>query len=122
MRKSHRRTPKNSRFRFRFRGLGTATLILVGILIWLAINMNAIVDCMKAYRLRNIAQDNLNKVTKEVRTLEGQKLSLKLGTFQNEKAARETYKLVKPGENLILLNPAESDERNSRAESEQENP
>jgi hypothetical protein len=38
-----------------------------------------------------------------VTLLTREKMSLELGLFENEKSVREAYRLVRPGERLILL-------------------
>lgn len=101
---ARKRSPSSTRRRSRFRGLGTAGIIVaVSLLVWIAINSTSLAAFLKAYRERNRTLDNVVGLRKRLIDLEGEKLSLKVGTFQTEKIARETLILVKPGEVLIRL-------------------
>ena len=53
-------------------------LILVGLLVWFAINADALVDCIRAYRERNAAREDLDRLNQDVLDLEEKKLALKV--------------------------------------------
>jgi len=99
--------PPRPDFRHRFRGLRTATLVLAGILLLLAFNIGSLQRLIAANRERNTKRDSVEAAKLRLGELERQKRSLELGMFEREKSVREAYRLVRPGEKLILIPPAE---------------
>jgi cell division protein FtsB len=96
-----------SPFARRFPGLRTATLALCGVLVWLVLNVGSLRQFIAAYRQRNIQHDEAEMMKDQVKELERQKQSLELEMFENEKSVREAYRLVRPGERLILIKEEE---------------
>jgi len=96
-----------SPFALHFRGLRTLTLVLAGILIWFVFSYRGILQYLGARGRRNAQRDNVESVKEEIGELEKQKQSLELGMFENEKSVREAYRLVRPGENLIVISEEE---------------
>lgn len=108
------RQPSRSTFTHRFRSLRIATLLLIGVLIWLGFNVGSLRQFINAYQQRNLQRDSVEAMREKVAKLEKRKRSLGLGMFENEKSVREDYRLVHPGEKLILLNPEEKRTSGSR--------
>jgi len=99
--------PSRPDFRHRFRGLRTATVVLIGILLLLVFNIGSLQRLITAYRERNTKRDSVEAAKLRLSELERQKRSLELGMFEREKSVREAYRLVRPGEKLILIPPEE---------------
>jgi hypothetical protein len=116
-----RRKPTESRFTFRFRGLRAATFILAGCLLWLLVNIGSLRRFLEAYHVRNRERDRVEEINRQVAQLRREKMSLELGMFENEKSVRETYRLVHPGERLILL-AGDEDKTSRPAERETDRP
>jgi len=104
---ARRRQLTRSSFTQRFRGLRVATLLLIAALVWLGLNVGSLRRFINTYQQRNLQRDSVETLREKVAELEEQKRSLELGMFDNEKSVREAYRLVHPGEKLILLNPEE---------------
>jgi len=105
-------------FSLRFRWLKTASLILLGLVIWLAFNIQSLRRFLHAYHMRNLQRANVEALREKVAQLRAQKESLEKGSFENEKAVREAYRLVRPGEKLILLAPETEESSAAREGSE----
>jgi hypothetical protein len=102
---ARKRRPTRPTIPFRFLGLRTATFLLLGCLVWLLLNIGSLRQFIRAYQDRNRERDKVEEVERRVAVLSREKLSLELGLFENEKSVREAYRLVRPGERLIVLSP-----------------
>jgi cell division protein FtsB len=109
------RQPAGAPFRRRFPGLRSATLVMCGVLVWLILNVGSLRQFIAAYRQRNVQRDNVELVKEQIQELETQKQSLELGMFENEKSVREAYRLVRPGEKLILIKEEEKTSDSTRS-------
>jgi len=89
----------------RFRGLRIVSIVFAGLLLWLALNVDHLRSFIQAYQERNYRRDSVEALRKQIADLNKQKDSLELGTFENEKSVREAFRLVRPGEKLILVSP-----------------
>lgn len=94
--------------RRRFPGLQSATLVMLGVLVWLILNVGNLRQFIAVYRQRDLQRDNVEAVKEQIKELENQQRSLEMGMFENEKSVREAYRLVRPGEKLILIKDEET--------------
>lgn len=94
--------------RRRFPGLRSATLVMLGVLVWLILNVGNLRQFIAVYRRRDLQRDNVEAVKEQIKELENQQRSLEMGMFENEKSVREAYRLVRPGEKLILIKDEET--------------
>jgi len=79
------------------------TVVVMGLLIWVLVSYRSILRFRVAYEGRNAQRDNVEWIKEQVGELEAQKQSLELGMFEIEKSVRESYRLVRPGEKMILI-------------------
>jgi len=100
--------PVRSLFKHRLPGLRTIMLMLGGVLLLVLLNVGSLRRYVTARQQRNRIAEVVESKKESLRELERQKRSLELGMFENEKSVRESYRLLRPGERMILLVPEES--------------
>ena len=82
--------------------------ILVLLVIWVYFNLGAIEEFFVVSQERDRHLGEVERLEKQAAELLAEKERLEEGGFANEKAARETYKYVKPGEKIIFLEEEKS--------------
>lgn len=85
----------------------TATLLVAGWLLW---NQREISDYLDRYENRNQLHDEVRRIERENAELERLERMLRHDGFEKEKVARERLQYVKPGEQVLFLDPPEGAE------------
>jgi cell division protein FtsB len=104
------RTSKRRFTSIRLPGLRTIILIVCVLAAWVALNLRNLNRLYDSYQARNAQREELVNLRREVEELKTLEASLKKDSFESEKSVRESYRLVRPGEQLILLTPEETDD------------
>lgn len=71
--------------------------------LWLALNANAVTDFLAARIQRNENKRSVIELEREFSELSDEKRALESGGFPAEKAIRERFKMIRPGERIIVL-------------------
>jgi cell division protein FtsB len=104
------RTSKRRFTSIRLPGLRTIILVVCVLAAWVALNLRNLNRLYDAYQARNAQREELVNLRREVEELKALEASLEKDSFESEKSVRESYRLVRPGEQLILLTPEETDD------------
>lgn len=81
-----------------------ALLACLSIFTWVAFNFVTLSEYIEARNRRNHTRREVRSLEADYSRLVTQKQELETWGFAAEKALRERYKMVKPGENVLLLN------------------
>lgn len=73
--------------------------------IWLGFNYSVLRDYFDARALRNENRRAVAELNRQVSSLLEEKAQLETWGFSAEKAIRERFKMIRPGEKVILLDP-----------------
>jgi len=81
------------------------SLLLLGIIliVWLSINRRNLRECLSSYRIRNRELAKVESYQKRIQDLREEKRLLESGMEENEIAVRERFRMVRPGERLVLV-------------------
>ena len=81
------------------------SLLVLGLIVilWLMINRWNLQECLENYKLRNRELAKVNALKKRLENLREEKRLLESGVEENEIAARNRFRMVKPGEHLVLV-------------------
>ena len=93
------------------------SLLLLGIIIiaWLAINRWNLQECIESYRLRNRELAKVKALKKRLEDYQEEKRLLETGMEENEIAVRNRFRMVRPGEHLVIVEREEPEDQ-SKAE------
>jgi cell division protein FtsB len=83
-------------------------LAVGGTVLWLTINYSKLQEYYTAHENRNNMLDSVNKLQKQRNKLVREWAALQAGGFPLEKAIRERFMMVHPGENILFIDPPET--------------
>ena len=97
---------KNEFFLFSLPGLCLILALVVG---WLFLNRQNIQELIYNYHLRHKVLSETQVLEKDIEKLTQQKTDLIKGDFESERLLREQFKMVLPGERLIVIKRQEQE-------------
>jgi cell division protein FtsB len=88
------------------------SLVLTGVImiVWLTINRSNVQECLKSHRIRNREMAKVKSLKKHLEDLREEKQQLEGGKDANELAVRNRFRMIKPGEHLVLIEHEEEKE------------
>ncbi len=99
------------------RSLVYVSLILLGVMlsVWMVTNRRHLHECIASYRLRNREMARVKSLNIRLRELGREKDLLESGSEENEVAIRDRFRMVRPGERLVIVeredNPAQEKQK-----------
>ena len=86
-----------------FFSLATLFFVFLALAIWLVFNHSNLLQFFHHYSERNKEIAEIKVLEKNILDLEEQKEILETGGFENEKIIRERYRMIKPGEKIVIV-------------------
>jgi cell division protein FtsB len=83
--------------------------------LWLFFNLGTLRELLDTNAQRKQEQDQIEVLRKRIENLKGQQRSLLAGGIETERQVRERFRMHKPGERVIFLEPDNEDTTSSRA-------
>ena len=95
-------------------------LIGIGIVVvvWLCINRRNLRECLECYETRNREMARVKALNKRLENLREEKNLLISGKVENEIAIRNRFRMVRPGEHLVLVEREDNGNINLHSPSE----
>ena len=89
------------------------SLLILGmvVILWLMFNRWNLQECLESYKLRNRELAKVNALKKRLENLREEKRLLESGVEENEIAVRNRFRMVKPGEHLVLVEREDGNEK-----------
>jgi len=84
-------------------GLKVLLFVSIPCFVWLAANVGALDEYLQALRRRDQIRSQVEKLQADTAQMEDEEGQLEKRGFADEAAARERFRLVKPGEKIVFL-------------------
>ncbi len=85
-------------------------LMAIIVIVWLVVNRRNLNECFVSYRIRNREVAKVNALQSRLENLSQEKCLLEGAENENEVVVRNRFRMVKPGEHLILVEREEPQE------------
>ncbi len=95
--------------------LKAVALTVVLCALWLFFNLGTLRELLDTNAQRKQEQDQIEVLKKRIENLKGQQRSLLAGGIETERQVRERFRMHKPGERVIFLEPDNDETTSSRA-------